>query len=540
MLTQDTACGFRTLHAAGTRHCVVGCLLAVCSTLAAPGISAQYPSVSPPPPCHNAKSSPVHPMARAINARSLGVVLFQNTANDADDAFLSGALTERLAERLRANGGARIVATQRFGYEQVATPRGAAAVSQVLGVDHLLTARVGRAKTGEVSIDAIVVRASDGVAVWKISTLAAERDLPALESQMTGAILDAVAGRMPGGKIGEPRLAGWSDPPSGETVEHFLRGEYYASLNSAPGYQYALAQYDSAGRSDPAFASGFASSALTIATILEWGWWDFDPARVRELTDRGLAAADRALRLDSTATDAWVARASLLSFRNPKSYKGVLAAYAHALSSSPRDPRAHHWYGRALMQLGERISARRELAKALDLAPGDAGVLFDLAQLARHAGGYSEACILLDSAVAANPRAGQAYVLRALTRSRRGELRFAWADAETGARLGWPLWGQAANAVVDAHARDTTSARERVRTVSQSTLGRGTDPQQWTGEYLAIALVSSGETDRALDLLEKVQPRGARLWFALTSPEFAPLRKNQRFRELLAASRPRR
>ena len=501
---------------------------------------AQYPSVPPPPPCHDARSAQRHRTPRAPDNRSVGIVQFQNTASDGDDAFLGRSLTERLVERLLAAGGLRVVASQRFGYEQVATPGGAAAVSRALGVGHILAARVGRAETGEVSIDALVLRASDGTAVLQISRMSTLRDLPAVEAGVTEAVLDAVIGRKSGGKIEEARLAGWSDPPSGETVEHFLRGEYYASLNTGPGYESALSQYDSAAKVDPAFAPGFASSALTVATILEWGWWNFDPARVHELTDRGLAAAGRALRLDSTSADAWLARASLLGFRNPKSYTGVFSAYTRAIGYSPRNPEAHHWYGRALMQLGEGSAARRELARALELAPGDAGVLFDLAQLARHEGRYSEACILLDSAVAANPRAAQAYVLRALTRARRGELRFAWADAETGGRLGWPLWGQAAGAVIDAQARDTSSARDRTKALREATAAWGTDPQHWTGEYLAAALVASGETSRALDLLESVQPRGARLWFALTGPEFASLRKNQRFRKLLAASRPGR
>jgi tetratricopeptide (TPR) repeat protein len=192
------------------------------------------------------------------------------------------------------------------------------------------------------------------------------------------------------------------------------------------------------------------------------------------------------------------------------------------------------------MQVGERSAARQELEKALDLAPADARVLFDLAQLYRHDGSFNRACILLDSAVAVSPTAAQIYVLRALTRARRGEIRFAWADAETGGRLGWPYWAQAAGAIIDARSRDTTSARGRTDALNKATAKTGNRPQQWTGEYLAAALAASGQKDRALDLLEKIQPRGARLWFALSGPDFAPLRNDPRYRKLVAESRPRR
>jgi tetratricopeptide (TPR) repeat protein len=335
-------------------------------------------------------------------------------------------------------------------------------------------------------------------------------------------------------------LAGWSGASTPEAITHFLRGKYYSTLNTLPGYEAALAQFDSASRSDPGIAASFANSALVIATMLEWGWWDYGESRVNELAERGLAAADRALQLDSTLADAWTARGSLLTFRSPKSFAGAFGAYARAVSYAPRDPEAHRWYGRSLMQMGEHSAARRELTKALQLAPGDAGVLVDLARLDRHEGRSSEACILLDSAIASDPTAAQAYVLRALTRAQRGEIRFAWADAETASRLGWPFWGRAASATIDAKARDTSSARARSAVLRKTVASFGNYPTAWTGEYLAVALTAGGERDAALDLLERAQFGGSRLWFAMTGPDFTPLHKSPRFRKLVAATHPRR
>jgi len=471
---------------------------------------------------------------RIRDAKSLGIVLFQNTSADRSDEYLGRALTEQITERLRATGAVRVVATRKFGYEQAVAPDGATTIGRSLGVGHVLVARVGRAEGGGVRVEARVVRTRDGTVEWRTGATALPRDLPALEAELTSGIVHASTGR----EISDARLAGWSDPPNGQTVEHYLRGNFYSSLNTTEGYELALSQYDSATALDPAFAAGFARSALTIASILEWGWWNYSPEFIGGMTHQGLVASGRALRLDSTSVDAWVARGALLGFRNPKSYAGARAAFRRALVIDPRNPRAHRWYGRALMQLGERGAARREFASALALAPRDGGVLYDLAQLDRHEGRFSSSCILLDSAIASDPTAAQAYILRALIRVRRGELRFAWADAETGTRLGWPLWGKAVSAVIDAEARDTSSALARTKALIKSAPSWGSGAKQWTGEYLAIALAASGDVDSALDLLEHVQPRGARLWFALTAPEFAPLRRNSRFRALLVTSRP--
>jgi hypothetical protein len=50
--------------------------------------------------------------------------------------------------------------------------------------------------------------------------------------------------------------------------------------------------------------------------------------------------------------------------------------------------------------------------------------------------------------------------------------------------------------------------------------------------------VALGESDRALELLERVRPRGARLWFYLRAPEFDAIRSNARFGRLVAESAP--
>jgi TolB-like protein/tetratricopeptide (TPR) repeat protein len=468
------------------------------------------------------------------------VVLFQNTATDPDDVFLGPALGVRTVANLLADGSLSVVASERFGFEAVASPAGVKAVGRTLGVRFILAARVGRTETGDVSIAAQLYRSSDGAVIWSLSRSVPAQEIPALTAEISSSVVNVVSDHPPRGATASVRLAEWSGTPANATVDHFLRGTYHSSLNTLSGYEAALAQFDSASRSDPGFAAGFANSALTIATMLEWGWWDYGEKRVRDLTERGLTAADRAISLDSTLATAWVARGALLSFRNPVTFAGAFGAYTRAVAYAPRDPLVHHLYGRALMQMGDNAAARRELARALQLSPGDAGILVDLARLDRHEGRGSEACVLLDSAIAADPTAAQAYVLRAITRARRGGLRFAWADAETGGRLGWPFWGKAASAVIDAKARDTTSARGRTDAMRKAVAATAGRPAEWTGEYLAMALVASGERDRALDLLENARHGGARLWFAMGDPEFAPLRKSPRFRTLRAASHPRR
>ncbi len=538
-----TVTGDRSAHTPLFLHAVAfsgaAVVAAVLLAVAATDLGAQYPGVPPPPPCH-ARSGGGGGSANNVSspqwARSVGIVAFQNSSSTPGDVFLGPALADALATALREGNALRVVTSSNFGLEQIANQRAASGVATTLGSRFLLSGTIGRGDQGQVSITGHLLDTRDSTTAWSRSLTSDFSNLPHAIESMASQIASVVGVRV----AGSIQTAGLEEGPSGSVVEHFLRGRYYANLETAEGYAAALAQFDSAARLDPSFADAFANSALMAAATVEWGWWNAAPADAREMVDRGLRDSDKALRLDSANADAWTARGTLLTFRNPRTFAGARAAFTHSVANGPRNPRAHHWFGRALMKMGDYSGARSEFIRALSIAPRDAAVLVDLAQLDRRQGRFTAACALLDSATAVEPTSGQAFVLRALVRVRRGQLRFAWADAETGGRLGWPLWGKAVGAIVDASARDTASARMRVRELVTATSPRALLRGGWTGEYLAIALASSGREDAALDMLERMKPMGVHLWFALRDPAFAPIRRHRRFSALLAATAPPR
>ena len=53
------------------------------------------------------------------------------------------------------------------------------------------------------------------------------------------------------------------------------------------------------------------------------------------------------------------------------------------------------------------------------------------------------------------------------------------------------------------------------------------------------ALAALGQHERALDFLERVQPRGVLRWDVLKAPEFDSIRSHPRFQSLVGESRPR-
>ena len=503
-----------------------GLAAAVCLALGAvltPSmIAAQYPGLPPPPPCHPQANSDLRTVAdRALAGRTLAVVALQNSSSSASDTFLAPALTERLVARLREANTRPVIETRKFGVEQLSTPQAARAVAEAVGASHLLAGTVRRApQGGAVAISLRVIRAADGRVEW---TAARETDLGSMPGVLRELARDALRA------LGDRRAMDspdgrWRDPRSAAAYEHYLRGIASAREATSAGWSEAVTQLDSATRVDPTFAPAFSRLAQAYASMLYWGWWDYTPAQRDALARRGLDAAASGLRLDASLSGALAARGALLVFRGPRDEADARAAMRRAVAANPRDAAARHWYGRVLMLLGEDAAARGELNEALRLAPRSPLVLYDLALLLRNGGDVDGACRMLDSAIAVDPLVAPPYALRALVRLPGGQLRYAWADAEIAGRLGWRRWSEAVSAVVDARARDTTSARDRVKQLMASRSASGAGTPDWSGPYVMIALATLGNRAAALDALKRTGASGALREFALRPPELRSLR----------------
>ncbi len=116
-----------------------------------------------------------------------------------------------------------------------------------------------------------------------------------------------------------------------------------------------------------------------------------------------------------------------------------------------------------LRALGRDTEALQVVRKASSAADRNVSALLIRADLERRVGDATTACRSLNRAVALDPLFAPAYVWRAIVRSRLGERREAWADAEVAARLGRNDWGELTGALIDLSMRDTVRAKVRVK-----------------------------------------------------------------------------
>jgi TolB-like protein/cytochrome c-type biogenesis protein CcmH/NrfG len=463
---------------------------------------------------------------------TLAVLYFDNLSPDTADAYLADGLTEEVSSRL-----ARIGRLQVKSRQAVRRYRGAevdlATVARALGVGYLVEGSVRRAGD-RVRTSVHLVDAGTGFRVWSDDYDRAASDLLSLQADIAEHVAIQIAGRLL-----PDEAAALADRPTDnpEAYDRFLRGNYHLTQRSPSAVARAITEYESALRFDPHFTPALARAAYGYALYLDWGWGY--PGLPRDsLLSRGVAASERALARDSTSADAWMAHGYMLVHRRPRTLSGAPAAFERALALDPTNAEAWHQYGSTLYYLGRDSSAFAALDHALEIEPERPGTWLLVAAMRFQGRRFTEAVRALDSALAHDPSMDVAYALRALARIRLGDRMGALDDARSARRIAEdPVFAETTLGVVEVAFGDTVAARERIESVAAAALEQERVSVE-AGIFLASALTAVGDHRRALEVLDRVQPRGAHLFMDMRSPDLDPLRGLPRFERIAAEAQP--
>ena len=476
-------------------------------------LSAQCADGSPPP-CVRPAARPAPPAANSV------AVLFFD-ARDTADAYLADGLTEDLTSLLGSVARVQVKSPGVVRRAQRASPGDTPAIARALGVRYLVDGTVRRVGT-RVRVATRLLNGARAVAAWGDVFDRTPEELLALPSVIAREVATRVGGSAPSP---EASALGTLRTRSPAAYDRFLRGNFFLALRSPEGITRALAEYREAERLDSGFAAAIGRAAYAYA-IARGNYYPLPDAPLESLVGRGLGVADRALRRDSTSSDAWMARGFLLALHNPRTMEGSLEAFERAIALDPKNAEAHHQYAQVLNWLERHDEADRELHLALALDPGRAVSYLDLANT--HFRDTALALALIDSAIALEPASPLARWWRALARLVAGDVRGAQDDAELANRLQpGDIVVENVLALVLARAGDSTRARGLIA--------------HWPGRtdhwVVMAALLAVGDTAATLDRLEQAGPNPA-YWTRLHRPEFDALHGNPRYERLLAAVRP--
>jgi adenylate cyclase len=475
-------------------------------------LAAQCPDGSPPP-CSRAAARPPAP-------NSVAVLYF--AARDTADAYLADGLTEDLTSLLGNIASVQVKSPGVVRRAQRVAPGNVPAIARALVVRYVVDGSVRRIGT-RVRVSARLLNGATAVAAWGDVFDRTPDEMLALPSVIAREVATRVGGPARSAETGMLGALRTRNPAAND---HYLRGNFFLALRTPEGTAQALGEYREAERLDSGFAAAIGLAAYAHA-IARGNYYRLPDAPLESLVVRGLRVADRALRRDSTASDAWMARGFLLAFANPRTMAGSVEAFERAIALDPKNAEAHHQYAQILNWLGRHDDADRELHLALALDPGRAVSYSDLGSQT-HVRDTALAVALADSAVALDPASALMRSRRAWARLVAGDVRGAQEDAEVANRLQpGDIGMENALALVLARAGDST----RARALNAHWQGR-TD--QW---LVMAALLAVGDTAAALDGFERAPPNPA-YWAMLHRPEFDALHGNPRYERLMTGLRP--
>lgn len=354
---------------------------------------------------------------------------------------------------------------------------------------------------------------------------------------------DVVVGML--GALGQPATAqergiiGTGFPSNAEAYEEFLVGNRQLALRSRPAIESALHHYRRASDLDSTFAGAFARQAYGYALFVDWGWKP-SSALPTDMLKEGLTLANRAIALDSTSAEAWLAQAYILRHSDPRKFAGATQAFEYAIALDPYNAEAFHQYGQTLMALGRYTEAMAAYRRSLDLEPGRAIGLIPMAAIHERQGRLNEGLSLLDSAAASAPQIAYVKAMRSMFRSQGGDLNGARTDALNALALdsSYRIPALAALARVLWLAGDTVAALDRATEADRAISNRSA-PDPIEAFWVAMAHVATHRPAKAVELLRNSQPRGAWLWFYFGARDLDEFRKQPEVATLLAEMDPR-
>ncbi len=292
--------------------------------------------------------------AAAPADRSIAVLPLANLSGDPSDDYFGVGLAEEITRALARNG-VRVIGRVSAG-ALLARGYDERAIARELGVGSLLTGTVQRAP-GQLRINVSLVSAADGTIRWTERYDRPTANIFAVQDEIARTVSATLLGSLDPG----PRAAVRSETADPEAHALYLQGMVLFNRRGAGQLQQAIGLFERAAARDPRYARPRAGLAMALAVL---------PAYVQESTApivrRAIAAAERAIAIDSTIPESYVALGYAYALldeldRSEQSFRRALS-----LDSTST---AWGWYALLAARRGDFRAAHERTARALALEP---------------------------------------------------------------------------------------------------------------------------------------------------------------------------
>lgn len=456
------------------------------------------------------------PATGTLAPTGIAVLPFSNISPDRQDEYFADGLTEELITVLSQLRGLRVISrTSVMQFKGSTKP-----ISQIgaeLGVGSILEGSVRKAGS-RLRITAQLIDArTDGHLLVKTYDRELE-DVFAVQTEIAQQVAQALQIEILG-----PRRDSIRPPPTQniEAYELFLRGVHLFRQLSRKGSE-AIRLLEEAIRKDPTFA--LACASLANMYILLAG----SEVPARFAFPRAEALVAKALELDPKSSEAHMARGHL-ALQYDQDWALSEREFKIAISLNPSNSDAHLYYSLLLEVTSRFDEAQDELRTTIGLDPLWELPPMQLTIVYLHSGAFEPALAMALARRDLNPALPGRHVIPGVIYASMGRLVEARKEAVLSTGTLTSDNARWHRALLWARLGEPAEARLLLAEWEQAATSKEVSPAQIAGLHAVL-----GEKEKALEVLERDQPRGeGDLWIYHHWTAFDSLRDDPRFRAVM-------
>jgi TolB-like protein/Flp pilus assembly protein TadD len=337
------------------------------------------------------------PRTAPIDPKSVAVLPFVDLSEQKDQGYLSDGLSEELIGRLANIAELRVPASASSFYFK-GRQTSIAEIGTALRVANVLEGSVRRAGD-QVRITVQLIDATTGFHRWSQSYQRDFKDVLQVQSDVAGAIAQALQVSLTGQEIAQIGTGGTLNP---EAYESDLRAEQRlaSSLDKKADAGAALALFDHAIALDPNYALAYTGRARALATLAVFHSDSKEREGVRQ---QALAAAQRGVALAPELGETHVALAITLAY-GLLDFQDAGPEFDRALELAPGSARVQRLFAEYSSAIGHHAQAIAAAQRAVSLNPQDVGSHMTLGRAFHNARRFNEALLAFHDAEALRPK----------------------------------------------------------------------------------------------------------------------------------------
>ncbi len=450
--------------------------------------------------------------------KSLAVLPFLNTSQDANAEYLSDGITESIINNLSQLSSLRVMSRNsafRFKNNQTETTK----IAAQLGVEALVTGDI-KQLGDKLVINVHLIDASDDSQIWGNQYVKSPANIIAAQNEIAQAVVNNLRLKL---SNAEQQKLGKNYTDNVKAYEFYQRGRFYVSKGTLPDINKGIAYFQQAIDVDPSYALAYAGLAEAYrASVLSA---DQPPTEFLKAKAAGL----KAVELDDSLSEAHRNLGAVMFFYD-WDWKGAENQYQRALELDPNNANAHWAYAILLSNSLRHTEALSEIKLARELDPLNLMINMAEGVCLNAAEKPDEAIASMQKALELDPNFWPAHKIISDSYMQKGMFPEAIAEARKAKELnGDSVISDVNIAYALAKSGKPAEAREILNELLKMSTERYVPPSSIAAVYNDL-----GERDEALTLLERAfDARDVDCVFLKVAPGWNNLRNEPRFIELL-------